>query len=144
MRIWDDNAGALLGGAEETGNATENISITAASVYVGAYQYGPANNTHDGLIDEVVIIPDVLSSDDIDLIRQGTYGAGGETINLAAASTIVSATSTPVLSVLRLLAASASIASQTSTPALAVERLLSAAASITTRPHPLFWPCRGF
>ncbi len=59
--------------------------------------------------------------------------AGGQTINLAAASTISSTTSTPILSVLRPLAASSVIASTTSTPALAVERLLAAVATIATQ-----------
>ncbi len=75
IRIWDDNAGALLGGAEETGNSTNNMNIEDAGVGIGAFLSGVTTNTHDGLLDEMVIIPDILSSADIDLIRQGIYGA---------------------------------------------------------------------
>ena len=75
IRIWDDDAGALLGGAEETGNSTNNINIEDAAVFLGAYEGSPATGTHDGLMDEVIVFNDILSSAEIDEIRAGTYAA---------------------------------------------------------------------
>ena len=75
IRIWDDNASALLGGAEETGNSTNNMNIEDAEMYLGAAAIGNAVGTHDGLMDEVVVFKDILSSAEIDEIRAGTYGA---------------------------------------------------------------------
>jgi hypothetical protein len=75
MRIYDDNAGALLGGSELTGNTTNNINIEDGIVTVGKYSNG--SYYLDGLIDEMVIFNDILSSDEIDQIRAGTYGVGG-------------------------------------------------------------------
>lgn len=73
LRIWDDTAGALLGGAELTGNYTNNINIEDSPV--GAV--GNATSTFGlvGKIDEVVIFNDILTADEIDQIRSGTYGA---------------------------------------------------------------------
>ena len=75
IRIWDDDAGALLGGAEETGNSTNNINIEDAAVFLGAYEGSPTTGTHDGLMDEAVVFKDILSSAEIDEIRAGTYAA---------------------------------------------------------------------
>lgn len=83
MRIWDDTAGALLGGAEVTGNTTNNINVEDGVVDIASYN--DASSFLDGLLDELVIFNDVLTSDEIDEIRAGTYGAappagGGEQV----------------------------------------------------------------
>lgn len=56
-----------------SGNSTNNIAITTAQVEVGAAN----SSVFDGLIDEVVVFDDILTTDEIDQIRAGTYGAGG-------------------------------------------------------------------
>ena len=74
MRIWDDTAGALLGGAEVTGNTANNINVEDARVQIGAGLFAAAQEWVDGLIDEVVVFDDILTSDEIDSIRSGTFG----------------------------------------------------------------------
>lgn len=81
FRVWDDDGGgtpAIVLNA--SGTATNTISVTASNFGIGAY-FGndtPANY-FDGNLDEVVFFKDILSTDDIDAIRQGSYGvsAGG-------------------------------------------------------------------
>lgn len=72
MRIWDDNASALLGGAEVTGNFTNSMNIENGDLYLSSTT---SNYEFDGLIDEMVVFNDILSSAEIDQIRAGTYGA---------------------------------------------------------------------
>lgn len=73
IRIWDDTAGALLG-ADKAGTGTKNVPVTANNLSVGA---GISDGTQafDGKLDEVVIFNDVLTVEEIDAIRGGTYGA---------------------------------------------------------------------
>jgi hypothetical protein len=73
MRIWDDDAGALLG-ADLTGTATNNINVEDAYLRIGHSWFSGAH-ANDGLIDEIVVFDDILSTDEIDQIRAGTYGA---------------------------------------------------------------------
>jgi hypothetical protein len=79
-RIWDDNAGAILqsGGLDtDSDDLGQQMSIENAAFCIGAalssgsYFYG-----FDGIIDEVVIFKDLLTTDEIDQIRQGIYGVG--------------------------------------------------------------------
>jgi hypothetical protein len=70
LRIWDDNAGALLDAVKE-GTAAGDMSPTDAPLQVGAYNDG--TNTMDGKTDEVVIFRDVLTDDEQDQIIAGTY-----------------------------------------------------------------------
>ena len=72
IRIWDDNAGALLGGAEVSGNTTNDIRVSTDPVRI-AY---PSPYDWQGKIDEMVVFNRILTSDEIDQIRAGTYGAG--------------------------------------------------------------------
>jgi hypothetical protein len=75
LRIWDDNAGALLDSNKES-TANGDMSPTDAPLEVGRYSDGA--NTEDGKADEVVIFKDVLTDDEIDQIRAGSYGAATE------------------------------------------------------------------
>jgi len=74
IRIWDDTAGALLGGAEVTGNTANNINVENGALTIS---YGNADYDWMGWLDEMVVFNDILTSDEIDKIRQGTFGAGG-------------------------------------------------------------------
>lgn len=73
FRIWDDFAGSLLGGAEVTGNTANNINVEDARVQIGAGYFAAAQEWVDGLIDEVVVFDDILTSAQINAIRQGGY-----------------------------------------------------------------------
>lgn len=70
IRIWDDTAGAILG-VDKTGIAvTPNLGN--ANFTLGT----SATSAFGGNEDEVVAFNDVLSVDEIDAIRAGTYGGG--------------------------------------------------------------------
>jgi len=83
IRLWDDTAGALAD-VDKTGNVATAINLTDANVNLGAARSGTA--WFDGLMDEVVVFNDILTSDEIDAIRAGTYiavappAAGGQLI----------------------------------------------------------------
>jgi hypothetical protein len=74
IRVWDDDAGALLDDNKE-GTASGDMSPTTSKFKIGA-MYDSTPYYFDGKIDEVVIFNKVLSDDDIDSIRAGTYGTG--------------------------------------------------------------------
>jgi hypothetical protein len=57
---------------EETGTIAQTVSITDSIVEIGK---AGSTNYMDGSIDELVVFNRVLSSADIDKIRQGTYGS---------------------------------------------------------------------
>jgi len=73
IRIWDDNAGSLLD-ADTTGTFANAMSIEASPVMIGSTP--TATLSWDGLIDEMVVFNDILTTDEIDYIRQGYYPAG--------------------------------------------------------------------
>lgn len=73
LRVWDDDAGELLDDNKE-GTAGGDMSPDTAPLEIGRH-YQNNNNCFDGKIDEVVFFDKVLSDDDIDAIRAGTYGA---------------------------------------------------------------------
>ncbi len=57
-----------------SGTATNNISLTDAPFAIGAwFNGGTPVYPIDGLIDEVVVFRDILTTGEIDQIRQGTY-----------------------------------------------------------------------
>ncbi len=69
VRIWDEAAGKLV--YDYAGKATSAMAVTRAPVVLGGL---PMMSEHyDGLLDEVAVFNDVLTSDEIDLIRQGRY-----------------------------------------------------------------------
>lgn len=72
IRVWDDSAGAILG-SDKTGNFTSNINIGDAPFLIGA----AVSSTYwfDGLIDELAVFDRVLTTNEIDQIRAGTYSA---------------------------------------------------------------------
>jgi hypothetical protein len=69
IRIWDDNAGTILG-VDKAGTATNNINVEDATVRI-AHTW--AGNNYDGRIDEMVVFDDILAVEEIDQIRLGTY-----------------------------------------------------------------------
>jgi len=71
IRIWDDTASALLDD-DATGNFASAMPMGDATFGLGACR----SAFHDGLIDEVAVFKDVLTADEIDLIRQGNYVLG--------------------------------------------------------------------
>lgn len=76
IRIWDKDAAALLG-ADVTGNFAGAISKVNAAFRIGGSVIG---TPWDGKLDEFVVFKDVLTTDEIDAIRGGTYsipGSGG-------------------------------------------------------------------
>jgi len=72
IRLWDDSGSTNY---DRTGTATNNINIEDASWTIGNYSSLVAGVYHAGLIDEMVVFNDILSSAEIDQIRGGTYGA---------------------------------------------------------------------
>ena len=78
IKRWDDTSKSVVHDA--SGTATNNISITDATFAIGAsFASGSPKFTHDGLIDEVVVFSDILTTGEIDQIRQGTYSASTPT-----------------------------------------------------------------
>jgi hypothetical protein len=74
IRIWDDNAGALLGSNYE-GTAGGDMSPDVSPLQIGRFYTA---SYFDGRIDEVVIFKKALSDDEIDQIRAGTYSSATE------------------------------------------------------------------
>ena len=71
VRVWDGTAGVLR--FDATGTAAYPISVGDAPVILGDL---PLESRHyDGLLDEMVVFKDVLTTAEIDQIRQGTYGS---------------------------------------------------------------------
>ena len=70
--VWDDTAQSKVDNA--SGTAENNISLTEAEMAIG--QEGTNLYEINAHFDEVVIFKDVLSTQEIDDIRQGNYPAG--------------------------------------------------------------------
>ena len=69
IRVWDDTAQQVY---ETTGTGTRAINVKDADFELGRTL---ATNYWNGYMDEVAVFDDVLTADEIDQIRQGTYGA---------------------------------------------------------------------
>ncbi len=70
VRVWDATAGALT--FDATGTGTWPIAVTNAPVVLGNL---PLESRYfNGLMDEMVVFKDILTTAEIDLIRQGAYG----------------------------------------------------------------------
>jgi len=69
IRIWDDTAHVIVG-TDKTGTMGD-LFISAGTLFLG---YPSASSTLDGNMDEIVVLNDVLTVDEIDQIRAGTYG----------------------------------------------------------------------
>jgi len=68
IRIWDDTAQAILG-EDKVGTATD-ILVSTADLFLSLTGVNLGAN-----LDEIAIFNDVLTADEIDQIRAGTYGA---------------------------------------------------------------------
>lgn len=66
IRVWDDTNETV---SEDTGNTDDYISISDVQVRIGVLY-----NWLQGLVDEIVVFNDILTSDEIDDIRQKLYG----------------------------------------------------------------------
>jgi hypothetical protein len=69
VRMWDATAGVLR--LDKTGVATFRIAVTEAPIVLGNVPMLSYN--YDGLLDEMVVFNDVLTTPEIDQIRLGTY-----------------------------------------------------------------------
>jgi len=72
IRIWDDTAHAIVG-VDATGSDAIDTHVDAASFFLG---YPSATYDLNSRLDEFVVFNDILSVDEIDQIRGGTYGGG--------------------------------------------------------------------
>jgi hypothetical protein len=70
VRVWDDTAGKLL--YDYVGKTSAPMTITNAPLVLGGLPL--MSSFYDGLLDEVVVFKDILTTDEIDQIRQGRYG----------------------------------------------------------------------
>jgi len=73
IRIWDDTGGAILG-SDVSSAFSYDMSPRAGEVRLGSYNGG---NYLDGLLDDVVVFNRVLTTDEIDEVRNQTFGSGG-------------------------------------------------------------------
>jgi hypothetical protein len=70
VRVWDDAAGKLV--FDSIDIATSSIAITRAPVILGAA--ATLSEYYDGLLDEMVVFNGVLTTEEIDRIREGRFG----------------------------------------------------------------------
>lgn len=70
LRIWDDTAGAILG-SDITGNYSNAIYLTTQPFTIGARADG--DREVNGLMDDVWVFDEVLTTTQTDAIRAGTY-----------------------------------------------------------------------
>ena len=75
IRLWDSSNSTNY---EATGTFTNNIYITTQPVVIGK-ENGAYWDYWNGNIDEMVVFKDILTADEIDEIRLGTYGAPAAT-----------------------------------------------------------------
>jgi len=74
IRIWDATASAIVG-TDKTGTAVHNVAVDAGAVCLGrSLGLDYYNYNLDGSLDEFVVFNDILTSTEIDKVRQGTYG----------------------------------------------------------------------
>ena len=74
VRIWDDDAGAMLGADLDTTFAS-TTHVDESPLEIGGRNPGTTNH-YDGELDEMVVFKDLLTDDEIDDIRRGIYGKG--------------------------------------------------------------------
>jgi len=83
IRLYDS---ASTNTYDRTGTFLNNVSVEDAAWTIGQYASLVAGVYHDGLIDEMVVFNDILSSGEIDQIRSGTFSAatvgGGQLITI--------------------------------------------------------------
>ena len=69
VRIYDPSDDSVYETVETT---IEGIHVSDGPVKIGTYRY--SSQTYTGLVDELVVFDDILTPNEIDLIRQGSYG----------------------------------------------------------------------
>lgn len=74
IRIWDDTTGDFLAGDFTTAGAV-TINVEDSVLCIGDRE-GDADRLYDGHVDELVVFNDILTTDEIDKIRAGTFGVG--------------------------------------------------------------------
>ncbi|MHC4951450.1 MAG: LamG domain-containing protein, partial [Planctomycetota bacterium] len=67
FRIWDEDAATAY---SSSGTAAEQIWVDSAPLYIGRFGNG---GQYDGKIDQVAVFKDILTNDEIDLIRTSEY-----------------------------------------------------------------------
>lgn len=72
IRIWDDNAGAILG-SDAVGTAA-NVSVSTSPLSIGSGTFYNDNYAMEGNLDEMVVFDRVITTDEIDQIQKGNYG----------------------------------------------------------------------
>jgi len=70
IRIYDPNDDSVT---ETVDSSPESINVEGGDVKIGAYRY--STQRYAGLIDELVVFKDILTSTEIDEVREGTYGS---------------------------------------------------------------------
>jgi len=79
MRLWDETAGTVTAVTDTHTNAMDPNGCSKP-VYIGQLQLTAGQYYEfDGLMDEMVFFNDILTADEIDEIRLGTYGAPAAT-----------------------------------------------------------------
>jgi len=68
VHVYDNASSAFV---EKVATAP-TINISDGRINLGAYRY--TDHRYHGLVDELVVFNDILTADEIDQIRQGTYG----------------------------------------------------------------------
>jgi len=75
IRVYDTNSESVT---EVTDTHSQAISLTTANLYIASRQtYFGQNYTLDCILDELVFFNDILTADEIDAIRQGSYAPSG-------------------------------------------------------------------
>ncbi len=69
VRMWDDTAGIVL--IDHVGVTESRMAVTDAPLILGGIPL--RSEFYDGLLDEVVVFDDILTTAQIDQIRQGNY-----------------------------------------------------------------------
>jgi large repetitive protein len=72
FRVYDKAADSVI--INEATTFNYNISMTTAAFVLGGTEYPDAGYSVDGLMDEVLVFNDLLTTAEIDKIRQNTYG----------------------------------------------------------------------
>lgn len=121
IRVWDQTAGAILG-SDASGSYTTTVGATTSPYVLGTWTGGSYLAGYSGLLDEVVVFNDILTTDEIDAIRSGTYGAAASPSASLSSSPSASRSSSPSASLSASPSASVSQSPSTSASGAPVAR----------------------